>query len=229
VKFLKRQIKSIDFKEMLGFFSHIFDSKLSQQTVSGGGNAQQNKLIQHRVEEIESHLDDFSKFPMARLQSAPYNLIDWNVGPGRKVTSPIYLGSALALTDQNLLSNVGAVLTIIDPGRAPKGIVQQALLRSDGPYPRKSHLYLPLDDHPGEDISKYFDRASEFLRYYQDRGVPILVHCMAGMSRSATLLANYLMRKYKINAFTALDLIKKRRPIVRPNSGFIRQLVAHDK
>jgi dual specificity phosphatase 12 len=195
---------------MLNFLSRLFEP-----SISSGGNAQQKRLIEHRVNEIEAHLDDFYKFPNARLQSNLYNLID--------ESGPIYLGSMMALTnDASLLPRIEAVLTIIDPERAPKEFVKQ--WTPDG----ITHLYLPLDDHPDENISKYFDQATEFLRYHQERGIPVLVHCMAGMSRSATLLAHYLMKKYNMNALTALDFIKKRRPIVRPNTGFIRQLVEQE-
>lgn len=219
---------------MLQFFSHLFggpDAVAGAQSTTTPtsdqlyNRAQNRKDLDHKVVAIETHLDE--NFPYWRLQSAPYNLIDWNLTPEKRMTSPIYLGSALALTDDHFLRNVGAVLTIIDPGRCPKEAVHQLLRQaSDSP---KSHLYLPLDDDPREDISKYFDQAAQFIEYHQQRGVPVLVHCMAGMSRSATLLANYLMKKYNISAMTALDLMKKRRPIVRPNSGFIRQLVLQEK
>lgn len=197
---------------MLQFFSNLFDS-----VTVGASGQRRRKEVDREVDDIESHLDE--NFPFWRLQSAPYNLIDWDVTASGAMSGPIYLGSALALMDDHFLRQVGAVLTIIDPGRCPKEAVQKYL------GPSKSLMYLPLDDDPREDISKYFDRSAEFLKHHQQRGVPILVHCMAGMSRSSTLLANYLMKKYNISAMSVLDVMKKRRPIVRPNSGFIHQLV----
>jgi len=182
--------------------------------------------IDFKVDNILEHLDN--NFPSALLEFSPYNLIDWNRSEKGRTTSPIYLGSALALRDRPFLRHVGAVLTIIDPGRCPKSAVENALRNVTDDIP-KSHLYLSLDDDPRENISKYFDESAKFLAYHQNRGVPIFVHCMAGMSRSSTILANYLMKKYNINALTALDLMKKRRPIVRPNAGFVRQLVEQEK
>ena len=207
---------------MWSYLSQLFRSS---HAITG---ASARNVIDDKVKQIEAHLDDFSKFPNARVESRPYHLVDWNEHPNKQKTGPIYLGSMLTVTDPEiLLPHVGAVLTIID-GRAPEHFVKQKLQDSMSPG-TKTHLYLPLDDAPNEKISKYFDPAFQFLRYHQERNIPVLVHCMAGMSRSATLLANYLMKKYKMNALTALDRLKKLRPIVRPNTGFIRQLVEQEQ
>jgi protein-tyrosine phosphatase len=53
-----------------------------------------------------------------------------------------------------------------------------------------------------------------------------LIHCMAGMSRSPTLAAAWLMRKYGCDAGAALNLLVTRRPCVAPNPGFLRALTA---
>ena len=60
----------------------------------------------------------------------------------------------------------------------------------DLPY----YLYLPADDHESFDISKYFDEAAEFIEG-KGKKTNVLVHCMAGISRSVTLVLAYLMKK----------------------------------
>lgn len=45
-----------------------------------------------------------------------------------------------------------------------------------------------------------------------------------GVSRSATLIISYLIRKYEITAENALFKMKKIRPAVQPNEGFMSQL-----
>ncbi|KAI6243774.1 Protein-tyrosine-phosphatase [Aphelenchoides fujianensis] len=55
-------------------------------------------------------------------------------------------------------------------------------------------------------------------------GVKILVHCEAGISRSVTVVAAYLMRRFEWSPKKALYFIQEKRPNACPNSSFIRQL-----
>ena len=54
----------------------------------------------------------------------------------------------------------------------------------------------------------------------------ILVHCMAGISRSPSVVAAYLMRAEGLSLADALAAIVSVRPIVSPNRGFLVQLAA---
>lgn len=52
----------------------------------------------------------------------------------------------------------------------------------------------------------------------------IMVHCQLGQSRSASMVIAYLMRKQGMEYQKALDKVKFKRSIVRPNPGFQKQL-----
>ncbi|ORX40074.1 hypothetical protein BD324DRAFT_616140 [Kockovaella imperatae] len=52
----------------------------------------------------------------------------------------------------------------------------------------------------------------------------VLVHCQAGMSRSATVAAAYLMRVLNIGPVEAVELIQEKRPVVSPSDTFWYQL-----
>jgi predicted protein tyrosine phosphatase len=52
----------------------------------------------------------------------------------------------------------------------------------------------------------------------------ILVHCMAGVSRSVSLVIYYLMKKYHMNFEKAIILIKEKRKVANPNDSFKNQL-----
>lgn len=56
----------------------------------------------------------------------------------------------------------------------------------------------------------------------------MLVHCVAGVSRSATLVIAYLMKFEYMSLRQAFYHVKAVRPIIRPNPGFWRQLIEYE-
>ncbi|KAJ6627999.1 hypothetical protein B0H10DRAFT_1869341 [Mycena sp. CBHHK59/15] len=81
-----------------------------------------------------------------------------------------------------------------------------------------------LDDTEEADILIHFMPSITFIQAELDKGRGVLVHCQAGMSRSVTIVAAYLMYTQNIDPQAALDIIKKSRPHVEPNAGFLLQL-----
>jgi len=55
-------------------------------------------------------------------------------------------------------------------------------------------------------------------------GGKILIHCRAGISRSATICIAYLMYAGRLTLDEAHDYLKRRRPLISPNLNFMRQL-----
>ena len=56
-----------------------------------------------------------------------------------------------------------------------------------------------------------------------------LVHCIAGQSRSCTIVAAFLVRERGLTLREAMRQIQHRRPSASPNRGFWRQLVAFER
>jgi hypothetical protein len=52
----------------------------------------------------------------------------------------------------------------------------------------------------------------------------VLVHCFAGMSRSATIVCAYLLATTSMNTQESIQFVRSKRPIVQPNYGFEKQL-----
>lgn len=90
------------------------------------------------------------------------------------------------------------------------------------------YLGVEADDKPTFNISQYFSCTTQFiheaLRDPQNR---VLVHCVMGRSRSATLVLAYLMTKNGLSVVDAIEHVRQRRCIL-PNHGFIKQLRALD-
>lgn len=84
---------------------------------------------------------------------------------------------------------------------------------------------LPSDDNPFFDIRRYFDEAFDFIESAREAHGRILVHCNAGVSRSGIIAAMYVCRKFGMSPQGALTYVKLRRPRIRPNIGFIKQLI----
>ncbi|KAH6908151.1 protein-tyrosine phosphatase-like protein [Coprinopsis sp. MPI-PUGE-AT-0042] len=131
------------------------------------------------------------------------------------VDGQIYLGNVAAAKDTVLLKELGITNVLSVCGE----------YRSTGP---NFHL-ISVEDSEYEDILIHLSDACDFIQKAVDRGEKILVHCVYGVSRSATVVTAYLMKTRGIDPQTALRYIKDRRPQIQPNYGFIKQLEAFEK
>lgn len=74
------------------------------------------------------------------------------------------------------------------------------------------------------DLSQYFFSAAQFIKEtLSNPQNKLLVHCVMGRSRSATLFLAYLMICENMTVVDAIEHVKKRRRII-PNWGFLKQL-----
>ncbi|XP_043686511.1 dual specificity protein phosphatase 3 isoform X2 [Vespula pensylvanica] len=89
------------------------------------------------------------------------------------------------------------------------------------------YLGLSLADHPTVDISKYFHTAASFIDEAVSSNGKVFVHCMLGVSRSATCVLAYLMIKKDMLAVDAIRIVREKRDI-HPNYGFRSQLAQLD-
>jgi len=70
---------------------------------------------------------------------------------------------------------------------------------------------------------------SQFIHDMRTLGHNVLVHCMAGRSRSASIILAYLMSKLDMTSADALKYVLKSRVIVNPNKQFKNDLKRFDK
>ena len=82
------------------------------------------------------------------------------------------------------------------------------------------HKVIDAYDEEDYDIFKDFDEGCDFIHTWLDKG-PVLVHCAAGVSRSAAMVICYLMRLERWRFAKAYTFVKSKRRVVEPNSGFV--------
>jgi len=71
----------------------------------------------------------------------------------------------------------------------------------------------------------HFESVHSFIMGARKAGGKVLVHCAAGISRSATMATAHLMAADKVTFDRALEKVSKARPLVCPNSSFRLQLM----
>lgn len=83
-----------------------------------------------------------------------------------------------------------------------------------------------IKDHHRVDISVHFEECFEFIRtaLSQDPNNVILIHCFAGVSRSATVTIAYLMQSFCMSYPEACEHVRKARHWIDPNRGFRARL-----
>lgn len=59
----------------------------------------------------------------------------------------------------------------------------------------------------------------------KNSGGRVLVHCQAGISRSATICLAYLIQSRRVRLDEAFDFVKQRRGVISPNFSFMGQLL----
>ncbi len=92
------------------------------------------------------------------------------------------------------------------------------------PQPGIIYKQIPMLDSPDQDLLSNLEPALQFIDQVVSRGGKILIHCQAGVSRSASVLIAFIMWKWNIGFIEALNLVRRHRPITNPNSGFTEQL-----
>lgn len=85
------------------------------------------------------------------------------------------------------------------------------------------YLYVYIDDYDAEPIHQHFRETIDFIQEHSVDDGAVLVHCYAGISRSATIVIAYLMHT-GMDFSEAYLTVKKARPVINPNDGFLCQL-----
>nr|XP_039264019.1 dual specificity protein phosphatase 6-like [Styela clava] len=95
--------------------------------------------------------------------------------------------------------------------------------------PNYHYKQIAISDHWSQNLSQFFPEAISFIDEARSKNCGVLVHCLAGISRSATVTVAYLMQKNNWSLNDAYDFVKQRKNNVSPNFNFMGQLLDFEK
>ena len=87
---------------------------------------------------------------------------------------------------------------------------------------------IPVDDSPNEDMSIYFDDVCDLIETNRLQGYGTVIHCMAGVSRSSTIMLAYLVKYTNLTLYQSFLHLKTIRDPVHPNVNFMQQLLTFE-
>ena len=171
-----------------------------------------NDLIYKDVETNNIGLTYYPYYVFNNLYSKCLNIFE-NKFEGSEIINGLYVGSIDSTYDIKTLKELGITHIIsVLPGFTP-------------PYPDDfKYMVINAMDDENTNLDMVFEDSNKFIDdAFENRG-NILVHCMMGRSRSATIVAAYLIHTFGMNVDEILSLMKNKRNIIQPNKYFEKQL-----
>ncbi|NXP16875.1 DUS16 phosphatase, partial [Scytalopus superciliaris] len=141
-----------------------------------------------------------------------------NTGPTR-ILPHLYLGCQRDVLNKELMqqNDIGYVLNASNTCPKPDFIPESHFLR------------VPVNDSFCEKILPWLDKSVDFIEKAKASNGRVLVHCLAGISRSATIAIAYIMKRMDMSLDEAYRFVKEKRPTISPNFNFLGQLLDFEK
>ena len=138
-----------------------------------------------------------------------------------RIIPELYLGNVVASYHIPTLQahDISAVVSVIE-NRNPRWELPEycALI------PAENHLIIPAGDTDTQDLLVHLPQICDFIDAQHDAGRRVLVHCIAGVSRSPTVVVAYLMRKWRKDLSKTIKYVTGKRNEVWPSLNFMEQL-----
>jgi len=143
-------------------------------------------------------------------------MLFFDINPVNKITEKIYLGNIDGARNIQFLKKEKITHIISLAGKMFTPIYDKNIIQFQ--------KIIDIEDDMRENIIKYFKECFDII----EKADKIFIHCMAGVSRSATIVISYLMWKEKTSLDEILKKVKEKR-FVSPNFGFMEQLKIFEK
>ncbi|XP_029108168.1 dual specificity protein phosphatase 16 isoform X1 [Scleropages formosus] len=141
-----------------------------------------------------------------------------NVGPTR-ILPHLYLGCQRDVLNKELMRQNDIAFVLNASNTCPKPDF----------IPESHFLRVPVSDSFCEKILPWLDKSVEFIEKAKASDARVLVHCLAGISRSATIAIAYIMKRMDMSLDEAYRFVKEKRPTISPNFNFLGQLLDFEK
>lgn len=94
--------------------------------------------------------------------------------------------------------------------------VKSIVTMTEAPLPESwieniKYLHVPTEDLSAPDMEK-IDNTVDFIHERIKNNEPTMVHCAAGIGRTGTILACYLIKYHNLSVKDAIDKVRKERP-----------------
>ncbi len=136
-----------------------------------------------------------------------------------KITPNVWLGGREAILENPPQFDV--VITVITRQELENYQIEKYVKQT---HPNCEWVYFDVDDVEDAPIQTLFREVHEIIQKAESENKTVLVHCAAGISRSASLVIAHLMLKHKWTFQQAHYSVKLKRPIITPNDGFVKAL-----
>ncbi|XP_064193124.1 dual specificity protein phosphatase 8-like isoform X2 [Anguilla rostrata] len=141
-----------------------------------------------------------------------------NVGPTR-ILPHLYLGSQKDVLNKDLMAQSGITYVLNASNTCPKP-----------DFICESHfMRIPVNDNYCEKLLPWLEKTNDFIDKAKVSNCRVIVHCLAGISRSATIAIAYIMKTMGLSSDDAYRFVKDRRPSISPNFNFLGQLLEFEK
>lgn len=136
-----------------------------------------------------------------------------------RILPHLYLGSQKDVLNKDLMTQNGISYVLNASNSCPKPdfICESRFLR------------VPINDNYCEKLLPWLDKSIEFIDKAKLSSCQVIVHCLAGISRSATIAIAYIMKTMGMSSDDAYRFVKDRRPSISPNFNFLGQLLEYER
>ncbi|CAJ1058523.1 protein phosphatase Slingshot homolog 3 isoform X1 [Xyrichtys novacula] len=134
-----------------------------------------------------------------------------------KIFDYLYLGSEwnAANFEELQKNNVGYILNVTR--------------EIDNFFPESfTYMNIRVYDVESTDLLAHWPDTYNFINSARKSGQAVLVHCKMGVSRSASTVIAYAMKQERWPLDVALNYVKDRRSVIKPNEGFMKQLQTYN-
>ncbi|XP_037541277.1 dual specificity protein phosphatase 13-like [Nematolebias whitei] len=144
--------------------------------------------------------------------------------PVDEVWPNLYIGNVAVAQNRKALHKLG-ITHVLNAAHSKQGSIgNQSFYGNTSVY-----FGIPAEDSDHFDLSQHFKSAADFIHTgLKSKDGKVLVHCIMGVSRSATLVLAYLMTRKHLSLRDALRHVVQKRAIF-PNRNFLSLLLKLDE